>query len=81
MKPKTDKKSNNPYLTARLGQKEETAGVLEQCLTIIEQLDGEDMLNKESELLNELAQVHGNIGKFCFTFLLQFTNLITKIIF
>ena len=49
---------------ARLGQKEETAGVLEQCITIIEQLDGEDMLVKESELLNELAQVHGNIGKF-----------------
>ncbi|KAL5270611.1 hypothetical protein ACHWQZ_G001347 [Mnemiopsis leidyi] len=47
---------------ARLGEKEETAGVLEQCITIIEQLDGEDMLVKESELLNELAQVHGNIG-------------------
>ena len=55
--------------------------MLEQCLTIIEQLDGEDMLNKESELLNELAQVHGNIGTFYFTFLLQFTNIITKIIF
>ena len=50
-------------LSARLGQKEETAGVLEQCITIIEQLDGEDMLMKESELLNELAQVHSNIGK------------------
>lgn len=47
---------------ARLGQKEETAGVLEQCITIIEQLDGEDMLEKESGLLNELAQVHNTIG-------------------
>ena len=36
--------------------------MLEQCIQIIERLDGEEFLLKESALLNELAQVHSNIG-------------------
>ena len=51
------------FFAARLGNKEDCALVLEQCLNIVEQLDGEDMLQKEAGLLNELAQVHSNIGK------------------
>jgi len=47
---------------SRLGNKEDCALVLEQCLNIVEQLDGEDMLQKEAGLLCELAQVHSNIG-------------------